>query len=161
MKWWIPIISRAGDQKVHRTRYLWQAARAYPRFGHIIGYCSYEIKVLIRKQRRRLHTASVNSVSGAPHERSAILNCDIRWHTFCTHLQRYIQMMVNRVLAFSIPHYRLFLWCPWHSLDFLFTRNMMHSLPRLSNVCQCWILSKYGVAQAVCGGRDVRCVPQI
>ncbi|KNZ82350.1 Protein transport protein SEC13 [Termitomyces sp. J132] len=65
-------------------------AWAHPKFGHILASCSYDGKVLIWKEQQgqgsatggwnkvkehTLHTASVNSVSWAPHELGAILAC--------------------------------------------------------------------------------------
>jgi protein transport protein SEC13 len=71
---------------------VWQVAWAHPKFGHILASCSYDGKVLIWKEQQSpssaantdnwtkirehtLHTASVNSVSWAPHELGAILAC--------------------------------------------------------------------------------------
>ncbi|KDQ58034.1 hypothetical protein JAAARDRAFT_34850 [Jaapia argillacea MUCL 33604] len=69
---------------------VWQVAWAHPKFGHILASCSYDGKVLIWKEQQgagpgaggwtkikehTLHTASVNSVSWAPHELGAILAC--------------------------------------------------------------------------------------
>jgi len=69
---------------------VWQVAWAHPKYGHILASCSYDGKVLIWKEQQvqgagvgnwtkvkehTLHTASVNSVSWAPHEMGAILAC--------------------------------------------------------------------------------------
>jgi len=69
---------------------VWQVAWAHPKYGHILASCSYDGKVLIWKEQQvqgagagswtkikehTLHTASVNSVSWAPHELGAILVC--------------------------------------------------------------------------------------
>jgi len=68
---------------------VWQVAWAHPKFGHILASCSYDGKVLIwgersqgtadggwtRVKEHTLHTASVNSVSWAPHELGAMLAC--------------------------------------------------------------------------------------
>lgn len=69
---------------------VWQVAWAHPKYGHILASCSYDGKVLIWKEQQAqsagaggwtkvkehtLHTASVNSVSWAPHELGAILVC--------------------------------------------------------------------------------------
>lgn len=69
---------------------VWQVAWAHPKYGHILASCSYDGKVLIWKEQQgqgntvggwikikehTLHTASVNSVSWAPHELGAILAC--------------------------------------------------------------------------------------
>lgn len=75
---------------------VWQVAWANPKFGHILASCSYDGKVIIWKEHQgqaggpapasvsggwtkikehTLHTASVNSVSWAPHELGAILAC--------------------------------------------------------------------------------------
>ncbi|KAF9649342.1 WD40 repeat-like protein [Thelephora ganbajun] len=72
---------------------VWQVAWANPKFGHILASCSYDGKVIIWKEQQQgptlnslsggwtkikehtLHTASVNSVSWAPHELGAILAC--------------------------------------------------------------------------------------
>jgi len=69
---------------------VWQVAWAHPKYGHILASCSYDGKVLIWKEQQAqgptagswikikehtLHTASVNSVSWAPHELGAILAC--------------------------------------------------------------------------------------
>ncbi|KAJ3887919.1 WD40-repeat-containing domain protein [Lentinula edodes] len=68
---------------------VWQVAWAHPKFGHILASCSYDGKVLIWKEQQSqgsaggwskvgehtLHTASVNSVSWAPHELGAMLAC--------------------------------------------------------------------------------------
>ncbi|KAF9037833.1 WD40 repeat-like protein [Hymenopellis radicata] len=69
---------------------VWQVAWAHPKFGNILASCSYDGKALIWKEQpgqgsagggwskikeHTLHTASVNSVSWAPHEIGAILAC--------------------------------------------------------------------------------------
>jgi len=70
---------------------VWQVAWAHPKFGHILASCSYDGRVLIWKEQvsqqnsapptwarvkeHTLHTASVNSVSWAPHELGAIVAC--------------------------------------------------------------------------------------
>jgi len=69
---------------------VWQVTWAHPKFGHILASCSYDGKVLIWKEQtgqgsvtgtwtkvkeHTLHTASVNSVSWAPHEIGATLAC--------------------------------------------------------------------------------------
>jgi len=69
---------------------VWQVAWAHPKYGHILASCSYDGKVLIWKEQQgqgsvsggwtkvkehTLHTASVNSVSWAPHELGAMLAC--------------------------------------------------------------------------------------
>ncbi|KZS88497.1 WD40 repeat-like protein [Sistotremastrum niveocremeum HHB9708] len=68
---------------------VWQVAWAHPKYGHILASCSYDGKVLIWKEDQQsqqggtwlkmkehsLHTASVNSVSWAPHELGAIVAC--------------------------------------------------------------------------------------
>ncbi|KAF8311668.1 WD40 repeat-like protein [Cantharellus anzutake] len=70
---------------------VWQVAWAHPKFGHILASCSYDGRVLIWKEQvatqgsnqatwtrvkeHSLHTASVNSVSWAPHELGAIVAC--------------------------------------------------------------------------------------
>ncbi|KAF8664853.1 hypothetical protein AX16_000694 [Volvariella volvacea WC 439] len=68
---------------------VWQVAWAHPKYGSILASCSYDGKVLIWKEQQgqgpsggwskvgehTLHTASVNSVSWAPHELGAMLAC--------------------------------------------------------------------------------------
>jgi len=69
---------------------VWQVAWAHPKYGHILASCSYDGKALIWREQvaqgatpgtwakvkeHALHTASVNSVSWAPHELGAILAC--------------------------------------------------------------------------------------
>jgi len=70
---------------------VWQVAWAHPKFGHILASCSYDGRVLIWKEQpsqqasapaswtrikeHTLHTASVNSVSWAPHELGAMVAC--------------------------------------------------------------------------------------
>ncbi|KAG8933506.1 GTPase-activating protein S13 [Tulasnella sp. 419] len=72
---------------------VWQVAWANPKYGHILASCSYDGKVLIWKEQSNgpgtqpgagnwtkikeytAHTASVNSVSWAPHELGPILAC--------------------------------------------------------------------------------------
>ncbi|KAG6856206.1 hypothetical protein H0H87_006602 [Tephrocybe sp. NHM501043] len=82
--------SAGGYTLKGHTGPVWQVAWAHPKFGHIIASCSYDGKVLIWKEQQgqgptaggwnkvkehTLHTASVNSVSWAPHELGAILAC--------------------------------------------------------------------------------------
>ncbi|KAJ6475206.1 WD40-repeat-containing domain protein [Mycena polygramma] len=83
---------KAGKSLTGHTGPVWQVAWAHPKFGHILASCSYDGKVLIWKEQQSpsstantnnwtkirehtLHTASVNSVSWAPHELGAILAC--------------------------------------------------------------------------------------
>jgi protein transport protein SEC13 len=81
---------RAGQTLKGHTGPVWQVAWAHPKFGHILASCSYDGKVLIWKEQQgqgnasggwskakehTLHTASVNSVSWAPHELGAMLAC--------------------------------------------------------------------------------------
>ncbi|GJJ14138.1 GTPase-activating protein S13 [Clathrus columnatus] len=72
---------------------VWQVAWAHPKYGHILASCSYDGKVFIWKEQPQgqgqgggfgpwtkikehtLHTASVNSISWAPHELGAIVAC--------------------------------------------------------------------------------------
>jgi protein transport protein SEC13 len=70
---------------------VWQVAWAHPKFGHILASCSYDGRVLIWKEQpagqqagktnwarvkeHTLHSASVNSVSWAPHELGAMVAC--------------------------------------------------------------------------------------
>ncbi|KAG6381323.1 WD40 repeat-like protein [Boletus reticuloceps] len=68
---------------------VWQVAWAHPKFGNILASCSYDGQVIIWREQTQgpsagswtkikehsLHTASVNSVSWAPHELGAILAC--------------------------------------------------------------------------------------
>ncbi|KAF9074582.1 WD40-repeat-containing domain protein [Rhodocollybia butyracea] len=82
------ITSASHTLKGH-TGPVWQVAWAHPKFGHILASCSYDGKVLIWKEQQgqgaaggwskvgehTLHTASVNSVSWAPHELGAMLAC--------------------------------------------------------------------------------------
>ncbi|EGN97378.1 hypothetical protein SERLA73DRAFT_184063 [Serpula lacrymans var. lacrymans S7.3] len=81
--------SNGGHTLKGHTGPVWQVAWAHPKFGHILASCSYDGKVLIWKEQGQgpaaggwtrikehtLHTASVNSVSWAPHELGAILAC--------------------------------------------------------------------------------------
>jgi len=82
--------SAGGHTLKGHTGPVWQVAWAHPKFGHILASCSYDGKVLIWKEQQgqghatggwskikehTLHTASVNSVSWAPHELGAILAC--------------------------------------------------------------------------------------
>ncbi|TEB17859.1 protein transporter SEC13 [Coprinellus micaceus] len=82
--------STNGQTLKGHTGPVWQVAWAHPKFGHILASCSYDGKVLIWKEQQgqgpssggwikikehTLHTASVNSVSWAPHELGAILAC--------------------------------------------------------------------------------------
>jgi len=79
-----------GQTLKGHTGPVWQVAWAHPKYGHILASCSYDGKVLIWKEQQgqgpaagvwtkvkehTLHTASVNSVSWAPHELGAILAC--------------------------------------------------------------------------------------
>ncbi|KAJ6555505.1 protein transporter SEC13 [Mycena sp. CBHHK59/15] len=83
---------KVGKSLTGHTGPVWQVAWAHPKFGHILASCSYDGKVLIWKEQQSqssasntnnwtkirehtLHTASVNSVSWAPHELGAILAC--------------------------------------------------------------------------------------
>jgi protein transport protein SEC13 len=80
---------KAGKSLTGHTGPVWQVAWAHPKFGNILASCSYDGKVLIWKEQQApsstnnwakirehtLHTASVNSVSWAPHELGAILAC--------------------------------------------------------------------------------------
>ncbi|KAJ7262323.1 WD40-repeat-containing domain protein [Mycena haematopus] len=80
---------KAGKSLTGHTGPVWQVAWAHPKFGHILASCSYDGKVIIWKEQQApstsstwakirehtLHTASVNSVSWAPHELGAILAC--------------------------------------------------------------------------------------
>ncbi|KIY73878.1 WD40 repeat-like protein [Cylindrobasidium torrendii FP15055 ss-10] len=80
----------AGHTLKGHTGPVWQVAWAHPKFGNILASCSYDGKALIWKEQpgpaasgggwskikeHTLHTASVNSVSWAPHELGAILAC--------------------------------------------------------------------------------------
>ncbi|KAF8059901.1 protein transporter SEC13 [Lyophyllum atratum] len=82
--------SAGGHTLKGHTGPVWQVAWAHPKYGHILASCSYDGKVLIWKEQQgqgpagggwnkvkehTLHTASVNSVSWAPHELGAILAC--------------------------------------------------------------------------------------
>ncbi|KII90409.1 hypothetical protein PLICRDRAFT_38938 [Plicaturopsis crispa FD-325 SS-3] len=82
--------STGGQTLKGHTGPVWQVAWAHPKYGHILASCSYDGKVLIWKEQpgqgpagggwtkvkeHTLHTASVNSVSWAPHELGAILAC--------------------------------------------------------------------------------------
>ncbi|KAF8151605.1 protein transporter SEC13 [Crassisporium funariophilum] len=82
--------SSGGHTLKGHTGPVWQVAWAHPKYGHILASCSYDGKVLIWKEQQgqgsaaggwikikehTLHTASVNSVSWAPHELGAILAC--------------------------------------------------------------------------------------
>jgi len=85
-----------GNTLKGHTGPVWQVSWANPKFGHILASCSYDGKVIIWKEQQQgpggpapasvsggwtkikehtLHTASVNSVSWAPHELGAILAC--------------------------------------------------------------------------------------
>ncbi|KAK2465005.1 hypothetical protein APHAL10511_003081 [Amanita phalloides] len=80
---------RTGQTLKGHTGPVWQVSWAHPKYGHILASCSYDGKVLIWKEQQgntssgswakvkehNLHTASVNSVSWAPHELGAILAC--------------------------------------------------------------------------------------
>ncbi|KAF8736959.1 hypothetical protein AX14_013689 [Amanita brunnescens Koide BX004] len=81
---------RTGQTLKGHTGPVWQVAWAHPKYGHILASCSYDGKVLIWKEQQgqsnasggwtkvkehTLHTASVNSVSWAPHELGAMLAC--------------------------------------------------------------------------------------
>ncbi|KAF8634521.1 hypothetical protein AX17_004194 [Amanita inopinata Kibby_2008] len=81
---------RVGHTLKGHTGPVWQVAWAHPKYGHILASCSYDGKVLIWKEQQgqgtaaggwnkvkehTLHTASVNSVSWAPHELGAMLAC--------------------------------------------------------------------------------------
>jgi len=85
-----PQRSTGGHTLKGHTGPVWQVAWAHPKYGHILASCSYDGKVLIWKEQQgqgsavggwikikehTLHTASVNSVSWAPHELGAILAC--------------------------------------------------------------------------------------
>lgn len=84
-----PQRSSGGQTLKGHTGPVWQIAWAHPKYGHILASCSYDGKVLIWKEQQGqgsssgwtkvkehiLHTASVNSVSWAPHELGAILAC--------------------------------------------------------------------------------------
>lgn len=81
--------STGGHTLKGHTGPVWQVAWANPKFGNILASCSYDGKVLIWKEQQgqgssggwikikehTLHTASVNSVSWAPHELGSILAC--------------------------------------------------------------------------------------
>jgi len=82
--------STGGHTLKGHTGPVWQVAWAHPKYGHILASSSYDGKVLIWKEQQgqgpagggwnkvkehTLHTASVNSVSWAPHELGAILAC--------------------------------------------------------------------------------------
>ncbi|KAL4065763.1 WD40-repeat-containing domain protein [Scleroderma yunnanense] len=82
--------SKSGGQTLKgHTGPVWQVAWAHPKFGNILASCSYDGKVFIWKDQTQggaaggwtkieehtLHTASVNSVSWAPHELGATLAC--------------------------------------------------------------------------------------
>jgi protein transport protein SEC13 len=82
--------SSPGHTLKGHTGPVWQVAWAHPKYGHILASSSYDGKVLIWKEQQAqgntpggwikikehtLHTASVNSVSWAPHELGAILAC--------------------------------------------------------------------------------------
>jgi len=74
---------------------VWQVSWAHPKFGSILASCSYDGKVIVWKEgdgassgggrqagggwqkikEHTLHTASVNSISWAPHELGPILAC--------------------------------------------------------------------------------------
>ncbi|KAN0078310.1 WD40-repeat-containing domain protein [Tylopilus felleus] len=79
----------AGQTLKGHTGPVWQVAWAHPKFGNILASCSYDGQVLIWREQTQgpsagtwtkikehsLHTASVNSISWAPHELGAILAC--------------------------------------------------------------------------------------
>ncbi|KAH6897807.1 protein transporter SEC13 [Coprinopsis sp. MPI-PUGE-AT-0042] len=82
--------STNGQTLKGHTGPVWQVAWAHPKFGHILASSSYDGKVFIWKEQQgqgsssggwmkikehALHTASVNSVSWAPHELGAMLAC--------------------------------------------------------------------------------------
>ncbi|EIN04438.1 protein transporter SEC13 [Punctularia strigosozonata HHB-11173 SS5] len=82
--------SGGGQTLKGHTGPVWQVAWGHPKYGHILASCSYDGKVLIWKEEPRqgpnpggwtkikehsLHSASVNSVSWAPHELGAMLAC--------------------------------------------------------------------------------------
>ncbi|KAI5123014.1 hypothetical protein M0805_007635 [Coniferiporia weirii] len=85
-----PQKSSGGQVLKGHTGPVWQVAWAHPKYGHILASCSYDGKVLIWKEQQQpgsstgtwtkikehnLHSASVNSISWAPHELGAILAC--------------------------------------------------------------------------------------
>ncbi|KAH8113161.1 WD40 repeat-like protein [Phellopilus nigrolimitatus] len=85
-----PQKSAGGQVLKGHTGPVWQVAWAHPKYGHILASCSYDGKVLIWKEQQQhgsaagiwtkikehnLHSASVNSISWAPHELGAILAC--------------------------------------------------------------------------------------
>lgn len=84
-----PQRSGGGHTLKGHTGPVWQVAWAHPKYGHILASCSYDGKVFIWKEQQgqgpaggwnkikehTLHSASVNSVSWAPHELGAILAC--------------------------------------------------------------------------------------
>lgn len=85
-----PQKSSGGQVLKGHTGPVWQVAWAHPKYGHILASCSYDGKVLIWKEQQgqgqvsgtwakikehNLHSASVNSISWAPHELGAILAC--------------------------------------------------------------------------------------
>ncbi|KAG8215816.1 vesicle budding-related protein [Butyriboletus roseoflavus] len=82
--------SKSGGQTLKgHTGPVWQVAWAHPKFGIILASCSYDGQVLIWREQTQgssagswtkikehsLHSASVNSISWAPHELGAILAC--------------------------------------------------------------------------------------
>ncbi|KAF8452131.1 protein transporter SEC13 [Boletus edulis BED1] len=82
--------SKSGGQTLKgHTGPVWQVAWAHPKFGNILASCSYDGQVIIWREQTQgpsagswtkikehsLHTASVNSISWAPHELGAILAC--------------------------------------------------------------------------------------
>jgi len=82
--------STGGHTLKGHTGPVWQVAWAHPKYGHILASCSYDGKALIWREQagqgstagvwtkvkeHTLHSASVNSVSWAPHELGAILAC--------------------------------------------------------------------------------------
>ncbi|KAF9004643.1 vesicle budding-like protein [Cyathus striatus] len=85
-----PQRSSGGHTLKGHTGPVWQVSWAHPKFGNILASCSYDSKVLLWKEQaaqgpspggwvkigdHTLHTASVNSISWAPHELGAILAC--------------------------------------------------------------------------------------
>ncbi|KIK86600.1 hypothetical protein PAXRUDRAFT_831899 [Paxillus rubicundulus Ve08.2h10] len=81
--------STIGQTLKGHTGPVWQVAWAHPKFGNILASCSYDGKVLVWREQTQgpsaggwtkvkehaMHTASVNSISWAPHELGAILAC--------------------------------------------------------------------------------------
>jgi protein transport protein SEC13 len=64
---------------------VWQVSWAHPKFGVILGSCSYDGSVIVQKEinsgnwvrifEHKFAEASVNSISWAPHEFGLILAC--------------------------------------------------------------------------------------